>query len=57
MALPAPLGVADSWCGDSKLMQPVREAHQGTLVVEGKASSGFTLAAGRQLKGHDLIEG
>ena len=56
MALPAPLGVADSWFGDSKLMQHVRDAHQGTLLVEGKASYCFTLADGRQLKGHDLLE-
>ena len=57
MALPAPMGVADSWFGDSKRMQHVRDAHQGTLLVEGKVSYCFTLADGRQLKGHDLIEG
>ena len=57
MALPAPLGVADSWFGDSKLMQHVRDAHQGTLLVEGKASYCFTLADGRQVKGHDLTRG
>jgi hypothetical protein len=56
LALPAPMVVADSWFGDSKLMQHVREAHQGTLLVEGKASYCFTLADGRQVKGHDLIE-
>ena len=57
LELPAPMGVADSWFGDSKRMQHVRDAHQGTLLVEGKTSYGFTLAEGRQVKGHDLIEG
>ena len=38
-------------------MQHVRDAHQGTLLVEGKASYCFTLADGRQVKGHDLSEG
>ena len=56
-ARPAPMGVADSWCGDSKLMPPVREAHQGPLFVEGPASYGFPLADGRQVTGHDLSEG
>jgi hypothetical protein len=49
--------VADSWFGNSKLMQYVRDAHQGTVLVEGKASYCFTLADGRQIKGHDLIAG
>ncbi len=57
LELPAPMGVAASWFGDSKLMQHVRDAHQGTLLVEGKASYCFTLADGRQVKGHALIEG
>ena len=57
LALPAPMGVADSGFGDSKLRPHGRDTHQGTLLVEGKASDGFTLAAGRQVKGHDLIEG
>ncbi len=57
LELPAPIGVADSWFGDSKLMQHVRDAHQGTLLVEGKASYCFTLADGRQVKGYDLIKG
>jgi hypothetical protein len=38
MDLPPPMVVADSWFSDSKLMQHVRAAHQGTLLVEGKAS-------------------
>jgi hypothetical protein len=55
--LPAPMVVADSWLSDSKLMQHVRDAHQGTVLVEGKQSSIFTLANGQQVKGHDLIQG
>jgi hypothetical protein len=38
-------------------MQQVHNAHQGTLLGEGKVSYCFTLADGRQIKGHDLIEG
>jgi hypothetical protein len=57
VALPPPVVVADSWFSDSKLMQHVHDAHQGTLLVEGKVSYCFTLADGRQIKGHDLIEG
>ena len=53
--LPAPLVVADSWLSDSKLMQHVRDAHQGTVLVEGKQSYVFTLADGRKVKGHDLV--
>ena len=55
--LPSPMLVADSWFGDSKLIQRVRDAHQGTVLVEGKVTYRFTLADGRQIKGHDLIEG
>jgi hypothetical protein len=57
VALPPPMVVADSWFSDSKLMQQVHNAHQGTLLGEGKVSYCFTLADGRQIKGHDLIEG
>ena len=55
--VPPPMVVADSWFSDSKLMQHVHKAHQGTVLVEGKASYCFTLADGRQVKGHDLLEG
>jgi hypothetical protein len=57
VALPPPMVAAESWFGDSDLMQHVRDAHQGTVLVEGKASYCFTLADGQQIKGHDLIEG
>jgi hypothetical protein len=55
--LPPPMVVADSWFSDSKLMQHVHEAHQGTLLVEGKQSYRFTLADGQKVKGRDLIHG
>jgi hypothetical protein len=54
VVLPPPLVVADSWFGDSKLMTHVRQQHQGTFLVEGKATYTFTLADGRQIKGQDL---
>jgi DDE superfamily endonuclease len=57
LALPAPMVVADSWFGDSKLMHHVGHTHQGTLLVEGKQSYVFTLSDGRQVKGQDLIQG
>jgi hypothetical protein len=57
VALPPPLVVAESWLSDSKLMQHVGRAYQGTLLVEGKQSYVFTLADGRQVKGQDFIQG
>jgi hypothetical protein len=55
LVVPPPLVVAESWLSDSKLMQHIREAHQGTVLVEGKQSYTFVLADGRQVKGHDLV--
>lgn len=55
VALPAPMVVADSWFGDSTLMQHVATWHQGTLLVQGKTSYVFTLRDGRRVKGRDLI--
>jgi hypothetical protein len=55
--LPAPIGVADSWCGDSQRMQHVRDAHQGPLVEAGKPSYTLTLSDGHKVKGRDLIHG
>jgi len=57
LALPPPIVVADSWFSDSKLMEHVGRAYQGTLLVEGKQSYVFTLADGRQVKGQDFIQG
>lgn len=57
LALPPPIITGDSWFGDSTLMTYVHQQHQGTLLVEGKTTYSFRLANGRQVKGHDLIEG
>lgn len=56
LPLPPPVVVADSWLSDSKLMQHVSQQHEGTLLVEGKRSSVFTLSDGRQIKGRDLLD-
>ena len=55
--LPPPMVVADSWFSDSKLMQHVRAAHQGPLLVEGQQSYTFTFADGQKVTGRDLIQG
>jgi hypothetical protein len=57
LVLPPPIITGDSWFSDSKLMTHIRHQHQGTLLVEGKATYTFTLADGRPVKGHDLLEG
>ncbi len=54
VALPPPMVVADSWFSDSKRMRLVAATHRGTLLVEGKSTYVFELAAGRQGKGSDL---
>ena len=54
--LPPPIVGADSWFSDSKLMRHVTDAHQGTLVVQGKRSYTFTLKDGRKVKGSDLVK-
>ncbi len=56
VTLPAPMVVADSWFSDSKLMRHVAQAHQGTLLVQGKRSYTFTLEDGRKVKGSDLLK-
>ena len=56
LELPPPIITGESWFGDSKLMTPIRQQHQGTLLVEGNTTDNFTLADGRRVKGHDLIE-
>ena len=53
--LPAPLVVADSWFSDSTLMAHVANTHQGTFLVQGKATSPFYLEDGRKVKGADLV--
>jgi hypothetical protein len=54
VALPPPILVADSWFSDSKLMRHVATTHQGTFLVEGKATYVFALPDGRPVKGYDL---
>src|SRR5207245_11779022 len=39
-----------------KLMRHVAQAHQGTLLVQGKRSYTFTLEDGRKVKGSDLLK-
>jgi hypothetical protein len=55
LELPAPLVVADSWFSDSKLMAHVANTHQGTLLVQGKATYTFSLKDGRKVKGADWV--
>jgi hypothetical protein len=57
LRLPPPIITADSWFSDSKWMGHVRHRHQGTFLVEGKVTYTFTLADGRQVNGHDFLEG
>ena len=55
LKLPPPIVVADSWFSDSKLMGHVANAHQGTLLVQGKAHYTFYLGDGRKVHGRDFI--
>src|SRR5712691_11347605 len=54
--LPPPMVGADSWFSDSKLMRHVADAHQGTLLEQGKRSYTFTLQDGRKVKGSALVK-
>ena len=56
VALPPPMVAADSWFSDSKFMRHVTNAHQGTLLVQGKRSYTFTLEDGRKVKGSDVVK-
>jgi hypothetical protein len=55
LRLPAPLVVADSWCGDSKLLAHVALQHRGTMLVEGKSPYVFHLLDGRRVTGRELV--
>jgi hypothetical protein len=55
LALPAPLVVADSWFGDSKLLAHVAHHQRGTVVVEGKRTYVFQLSDGRRVTGQELL--
>jgi hypothetical protein len=52
--LPAPLVVADSWCGDSALLAHIHIHQQGTVLVEGKRRYVFVRPDGRRVTGADL---
>lgn len=54
--LPPPIVVADSWFSDSQLMGHVVKAHQGILLVQGKAHYTFYLEDGRKVHGRDFIQ-
>jgi len=56
LELPPPLVVAESWLSDSKLMAHVSDTHQGTLLVQGKATYVFSLEDGRKVHGRDFIQ-
>jgi hypothetical protein len=56
VTLPKPMVAADSWFSDSKLMRHVADAHQGTLLVQGKCHYTFNLEDGRKVKGSDLVK-
>ena len=55
LALPAPLVVADSWVGDSKLLAHVAHHQRGTVVVEGKRTDVFQRPDGRRVTGQELL--
>lgn len=56
LELPPPIVVADSWLSDSKLMRHVSDVHQGTLLVQGKATYTFYLEDGRKVHGRDFLQ-
>ena len=56
VTLTPPIVVADSWFSDSKLMRWVAQAHQGTLLVQGKSHYTFALENGQRVKGSDLVK-
>ena len=55
LRLPAPLVVADSWFGDSKVMAQVASHLHGLWLVEGKRTYVFHRLAGRRVTGQDLL--
>jgi hypothetical protein len=55
LRLPAPLLVADSWFGDSKLLAHVGLQPHGTMLVEGQRSDVFHLRDGCRVTGRELM--
>lgn len=56
VTFPPPMVVAERWFSDSTLMRSIAKAPQGTLLVQGKRSSTFTLEDGRKVKGSDVVK-
>ncbi len=56
VTLTPPMVGADSWFSDSKLRRWVAQAHQGTLLVQGKSHYTFALENGQKVKGSDLVK-
>jgi hypothetical protein len=52
---PAPLVVADRWCGDSKRLTHVARYQGGTMLVEGKRPDVFQRPDGRQVTGREWL--
>jgi hypothetical protein len=52
---PAPLVVADRWCGDSTWLTHVASHQRGTAVVEGQRPDVFRLSDGRRVTGQELL--
>ena len=55
LKLPAPLVVADSWFGDSKVLTHVALAPHGTMLGKGKCTDVFPLGDGRRVPGRELL--
>src|SRR6266545_1618226 len=55
LQLRAPVVVADSWFGDSKLLAHVALHQRGTLLVEGKRTYVFHLRGGCRVTGRELL--
>jgi hypothetical protein len=55
LRLPAPLSIADRWCGDSKLRAPVALRLHGTWLVAGTSREVFPWSDGRRGTGQALL--
>jgi hypothetical protein len=55
LKLPPPLVGADSWDGDSGVLDHVAVHQQGTLLVDGQRTSIFDLPDGSRLKGQAFL--
>jgi hypothetical protein len=55
LALPAPLVVADRWCGDSQWLAHGASHQRGTAVVEGQRPDVFRRPDGRRVTGQERL--